>query len=500
MKRIIVLALLLSVLFIACNTSERSKQTVLTSNNLKSNFIALQSDLAYTLKTPKGAILKIAAGSFKVSGNIKIQLELKEAYSMQDILLAGLTTESNGKALLSGGMLYINATANGKTVDLVKPIKVSVPTEAYDNNMQLFKGEIKADSSINWVDPQPLDTSLTAKNLLLGEKLFRSECASCHKRGQDFTGPALAGCRGREPNPDWVYAFMHNAPEMNENDPYAKRLKQKFGSVQPSFPSLSKYDIKAILDYCDTYAALNPLQSPRPVIVLQPDSVKTTQPCGFDTVYYTKPDTSISIVPDNPVLNTAETIPTPIESSSGSENTPEEIIPLDFTDKGLTAGMYDFSINAFGWYNLDCFLARYPGLYDINLKVRLQMIFETPMHVYLFCPDKKLLQEAEYHNENGYMFGDTKGNIPLFLNDRAVLLAFGSKGDKIFYGTTAFNIKEEQTVSIDISETTEAALKSFIEKNNIDGIKIDVNKKDDFEIKQKPCDGFTTDTVKLAEK
>ena len=38
-----------------------------------------------------------------------------------------------------------------------------------------------------------------------GEALFKSQCANCHKPNQDYTGPALAGARKREPSADWVY-------------------------------------------------------------------------------------------------------------------------------------------------------------------------------------------------------------------------------------------------------------------------------------------------------
>lgn len=501
MKRIPFTALLLLLILIACNTRNASKQSIFTTHNLKSSFIYLQPGLPYTLKTPKGAILKIAAGSFKVDSNTKVQLELKEAYGLQDILLAGLVTESNGKPLLSGGMLYINATANGKVVDLVKPIKISVPTAVYDNRMQLFKGEISDDSTVNWIDPQPLDTSLTAKNLAWGEKLFKANCASCHKPTMVFTGPALAGCRNREPNKEWVYSFMKNSVLMSEIDGYAKRSKNQYGSIQPNFPELTKYEIKAILDYCDNEGGLT----------LDTTSIAalsdTALPCGYDTIYYAKPDTAITILKDDTVSNNVQPmVPKSkpvldnLAPAQSKDLSPEQINPLNFTDEGLTGGMYDITVNAFGWYNLDVFMERYPGLSDVNLKVQLQTKFEEDMHVYLFCPDKKLLQEANPKNNDDYLFGNEKGDIPLFVNDKAVILAFGSKGDKMFYGTSNFIIKNEQVILINIKETNETELKSFIEKNNIDGIKIDLNKKEDFEIKQKPCDEPFADTVKFVKK
>jgi mono/diheme cytochrome c family protein len=491
---------LLLLLLSAC-TNNKLQQTVLTPNNLKSTFISLTAGESYNLKTPKGAILKIAKNSFATKG--KVQLEIKEAYTLQDILLAGLKTESNGKPLKSSGMIYVNATADGTAVELLQPIKISIPTAIYDDKMQLFKGEVKSDSTINWIDPQPLDTSLTARKLLQGERLFKANCASCHKPAKDFVGPPLAKSRERAPDRDWAYRFTRNPALMITRDSYANKLygKWKGNGLMTSFASLTREDVNAILDYADNEAGLNPFTNattaPMPGTTDSQPSNTVKKPCGYDTVYYAKPDTSIAILPDG--FDSIQ-----IDTSYKTDNAQDINIstpsPLNFTDKSTTGGMYDIAINAFGWYNLDVFITAYPDATNVKLLVQLQMPFESGMNVFLFCPDKKLLTEANKQGDNLYLFEDDNrnGSIPLFLNDNAIILAFGSKADKMFYGTASFNIKTEQTITIQIKETTEAQLKSFIQNNKIDGIEIDINKKDDFNIIEKPCDGvypITKDTV-----
>src|SRR5689334_22449712 len=121
MKYLALPFLVLVLLVSSCGT-KKTNQSVLTPANLKSAFITLNADSAYVLKAPKGAILKIARNSFDVKPGEKIRLEIKEAFTASDILLAGLTTKSNGKLLQSGGMIYINATANDKAVKIIKPI------------------------------------------------------------------------------------------------------------------------------------------------------------------------------------------------------------------------------------------------------------------------------------------------------------------------------------------------------------------------------------------
>ncbi len=47
------------------------------------------------------------------------------------------------------------------------------------------------------------------------------------KPEQDYTGPALAGCRSREPHKEWAYAFVDNVNAMLYRATYAKRLFEK---------------------------------------------------------------------------------------------------------------------------------------------------------------------------------------------------------------------------------------------------------------------------------
>jgi mono/diheme cytochrome c family protein len=99
-----------------------------------------------------------------------------------------------------------------------------------------------------------------------GEALFKANCANCHHPLEDRTGPHLKDARKREPNADWVYKWVYHTNEMVVSDPYAKALKEKYGSVmtQQSESQISKKDIEAILDYADKFtppvdtAKLNP--------------------------------------------------------------------------------------------------------------------------------------------------------------------------------------------------------------------------------------------------
>jgi mono/diheme cytochrome c family protein len=85
-----------------------------------------------------------------------------------------------------------------------------------------------------------------------GKALFQANCSSCHKPLEDYTGPALKGARDREPNKEWAYQWVDHVNTMVETDPYAKGLFAKFGSKMTQ-QTLTKPEIKAILDWADAY-------------------------------------------------------------------------------------------------------------------------------------------------------------------------------------------------------------------------------------------------------
>ena len=495
MKQLLLVCTLLCLLMMSCKTKNSPGQDILTGKNLTSSFISLDADTAYTLKTTKGAIIKIERNSFGTKG--KVVLEIKEAYSMQDILLAGLSTESNGKLLSSGGMIYINATAGNEAVELLKPIQISIPGKIYQDGMQLFKGEIKADSTINWINPQSLDKSSVTENLLMGEKLFKANCASCHKPTKDFTAPALAFVRQRTPDTDWPYRFTVNPSAMYQTDAYANALFKKFnGTMMTAFPNLDRRQVNAILDYCDNEAWKEgwPENITGPVNTASADTIK---PCFVnDTTFLYAPAEGITIIDNNnqPAKKTS-----PVTLSKAEEN---EGLRGGFTDLPVS-GMYEFSIETFGWYNIDMYVEGYAGSTYVKVNAQLQMDYKMDMNLYLFCPGKKMLSVSNQFKDGIYSFDKVDGRIPLFLQDEAVLLAFGSKDDNLFYGAVSFAVQKEQTAIIKIKETTKAELQSFIRLNKIDGIKIDAKKREmsyqpdpetkvpvpvEVEIKQVACD------------
>lgn len=123
---------------------EKPAQTF-TLNTTKDTIITCAEGTKITIKPN----LFITESGKEVTGNV--QLKVKEFYKTSDILLANLSTASNGKLLETGGMLHIEAYSGSEKCQLKhgKNIELSFPTNNFKKGMQLFRGTWQ-DDNIDW--------------------------------------------------------------------------------------------------------------------------------------------------------------------------------------------------------------------------------------------------------------------------------------------------------------------------------------------------------------
>jgi mono/diheme cytochrome c family protein len=85
-----------------------------------------------------------------------------------------------------------------------------------------------------------------------GKKLFRGNCASCHKLEGKLVGPALSGVQDRWDSKENLIAWIQNSQQYlsdNPGDDYAHSLYEEYNkSVMPAMP-LDEAQVNAILDY-----------------------------------------------------------------------------------------------------------------------------------------------------------------------------------------------------------------------------------------------------------
>lgn len=129
-------------------------------NRKKASKFTINPNRDTVIKCKEGTLISIPANSFErvnnqsiIDGNIK--LSVKEYYSVSDILLANLTTRSNGNIIETGGMFLISAFAKDNNDSLIvkkdKKITIALPTLQNNNTdgMQLFNG-VHDSLEINW--------------------------------------------------------------------------------------------------------------------------------------------------------------------------------------------------------------------------------------------------------------------------------------------------------------------------------------------------------------
>ncbi len=89
-----------------------------------------------------------------------------------------------------------------------------------------------------------------AQDVAHGKKLFKGNCAACHKLDKKSVGPALGGVAERR-TAEWLRAWVKdNGALRKTGDADANAIFKEFGSSpMPAFPTFSDEDIDAIIAY-----------------------------------------------------------------------------------------------------------------------------------------------------------------------------------------------------------------------------------------------------------
>jgi hypothetical protein len=135
---------------------------IYTPDNLESQSFTINSNRDTSLISENGTIYRIYGNSFKSADGLVIKspidIEIKEALSPIDFVMANLTTLTVDNQLLeSGGMIYINATANGEQLQLSKnsEIGIMLPHDSVDEDMQIYEGSAN-EGVVSWDNPEPV--------------------------------------------------------------------------------------------------------------------------------------------------------------------------------------------------------------------------------------------------------------------------------------------------------------------------------------------------------
>ena len=475
-------------LLAACNTHQSK---IVDPSLLESQVITVDPSKDNIFRTVHGAIIQIPKGGLQSNGNSSVKLEIKEAYSIADMVRGGLLTQSDGKPLSSGGMIYINAV-DENNVRIVKPISVAIPSPSLDQNMELYKGEIRSDGSINWKDPQPFPENPQLKALAAGRAIFMNNCASCHAIEKDLTGPALAHILKRNAwmvrqqafegdslgSYNLLYAYTRNSAKIIRTSyEYFNCLHNKFNRrPKPAFPNLTDEDLDNLYAYIENESEVRNLPVPDNGIRncmdscriynetkrnLQEIKSRLEQDSTYmlDLTYHFPP-----LPPPTPdTFPDIDTLPAPpmLDKVQPSEN------------KSL---YYQFKIDVFGWYNVDQLLGK-AGMEESKLSVHVDGAEENRYNIFLVIPSIKLFAEGGKLNQgdNTYGFFLKDGSIPLPQNNKAYILAMGESDGNILFAMQTFQTSTNQQLSIALKQVDKDYLNAKIRSLEFTNVGIQAN-------------------------
>lgn len=497
--------LLLIILIYAC--SHTGKNALLsTPADMPAGEYTINTDRDTVLLTKHGALLKIPQGAIDAGDQKQVTLEIKEAYTIADMIRGGLTTKSGDEPLSSGGMIYINPK-KGQTATLNKKIDVALPTRFKEPGMKLFKGVETADGQLNWVNPDTLPVTAIDKKMEIGKTIYNTKCRSCHILGKTSIGPDLAHYL-RQYSGDTLLVrgynvhfprFQGNYPELKDtssgyDNPLASKLahlseelkmnqfiyfcnqKNVFGSVGTGFPDLTENDYDAIYQYIQQES--DRLQLPDPQLRKLSDCIDSCQQYRDRSNELLNRKKQLE---ENREKQIVENGPQTVEERNVSN--PQPKVPL-FTEKEVvnpadqTAVYYQFSIETFGWYNVDVLLKEINGNTKAELAVRITGTYREKLDVFLIVPDKKIYTKGGLKNDGSgrYVFAYTDGSIFLPMGASGYILAMTENADGVAFALQPFTIKASQEISVVLKLSSTENFNKSINDLNMNDISISVNK------------------------
>lgn len=499
MKKIIASLLILLTVLYACTYS--GKNSLITKpGEMPADEYTIDTERDTILVTKNGALLKIPQGAIDAGSKKQVTLEIKEAYTIAQMIKNGLTTSSGEEPMSSGGMIYINPK-KGQSATLKKKIDVALPTRFKEPGMKLFKGEETEDGQLNWVKPDTLPATALDKSLATGKAIFNAKCVACHKLGTLVTGPDLAhylrqysgdtllvrGYGLHIPTYAWNYdggadtlsfnplsaKLAHLSNELWQNQfLYFCNQKAQFGSIGTPFPDLQESDYDAIYSYIQNES--DRLQLPDPQLRKLSECIDSCQQYRDRSKVLLNRKQQLE---ENREKHIVDNGPQTVEERIVIN--PQPGVPL-FTEKEVvnpadqTALYYQFSIETFGWFNVDVFLKEVNGNSKADLSVRITGSYQEKLDVFLIVPDKKIYTKGGLKNDGSgrYVFAYTDGSIYLPMGAAGYILALTENAEGVAYGLLPFSIQASQELTIELQKSSIESFNKAVNELNMSDIRI----------------------------
>jgi mono/diheme cytochrome c family protein len=456
-KKKYLLFTLVSIGLIASCSAPTTK--ILGPEKLRTQTVKIITDRDTSITLKGGTQIEIPKGSL-VSNKREVSIEITEAITLDQMILGGLQTKSNGRLLSSAGMICIQPSL-GEMVSIEQTIHIRVPAKTTNAAMKLYEGR-EDKSGIAWENPRELlrkpDTLL-----LTGEEIFNFNCSSCHKHLEEATGPPLFHSLQRWENAGQtkanMYQFVRNSAALiAAKNPYALCIYDKwYKTAMTCFPNLSDDELDAVFHYIEINGRKQ----------LSGDSTLLDQPINENCVTL---QARLNQKLKN--LDTLNNIREPfltINTENGTLQNIASTAPANqsnsVTPNHSLTEYYTIEINAFGWYNIDILTDNLPGVKASTLVVQVKGLNLEDLKVFLVIPSAKIFVQGGILDDGvSYGFKQTNGELPLPQGVQAIVFAVGEEKNspQLYFGNIHFETKESQSLVLSVGKIDAASLEREI--------------------------------------
>ena len=151
-RAFLTLTILISTIFVSCNEKKESDRK---EKEIEKN-ISIDSKINNLIPLKNGGYLFIQKNTFDSE---KVDLSIKFADNLEQILFNNLSTESSENLLETKGMININYYANGKLIVPNKEIILISKKDAnFNSDLKYFKENIGKDGIVKWEEISKTDS------------------------------------------------------------------------------------------------------------------------------------------------------------------------------------------------------------------------------------------------------------------------------------------------------------------------------------------------------
>lgn len=488
---------------ISCNSQEQKKEyrtlfatpqdTTLSKLRAAPQMFLIDGTKDTIIKGQSGIKIAIGANIFvdkKGTPVSNVQLELLEAIDVQSFVENGLTTLSGDKILESGGMFYINATANGQPIDIKdkEALTLSVPSSSVIGNMKVFYGKYSQDGQLDWQtvegeENMELDFNMIAIPL---KYIDYKRKAQELKESLLFSDPIFIEQMEQLSNPKYEGTFIatHEFGErldIHLLGAFTNPDKSVFKSVMDIY----KKHIQGTLWEADQ--EVFEYLTPHYIDLMQQMEGGNDDKLGLAKGFKEFGKHCWSILESYPKAKYTR----PIDFATLGINT--QTTKQDLLDKGISPAKadrllymyneytyrvneyqskktfeevksYTVSVSKLGWVNIDRFLND-PNCKESKLEVIAAGVDSNTVKLMLIFPIRNICVEAINKNGNKYSFTNKSGLYrKLPIGEEAVLVGLSSKNGIPYFGFQKIKIEEEGEFKVSLSASNMNEIKSTLAK------------------------------------